>query len=172
MPDQSEQQRRLGQDPEQFPIHTLEELQAVTRDLLSQARLNVDIMTRDLDRRIYDDDDCLAAIRAIAVRHRKARIRILARELDTPIRHDHRLIELARRLSSFIEIRRLGEDHKDYNEAFLLADGTGVIHRSQANRFEGWASYHQPLKARELQKMFDEAWAQAIVDPNMRRLHI
>ena len=171
MPDQPEQ-RRLGHDADQFPIRTLEELRAVSQDLLEQARLTVDVMTRDLDRRIYDDDDCLAALRAIAVRHRKARIRILARELDTAIRHDHRLIELARRLSSFIEIRRLGEDHKDYNEAFLLADGTGVIYRGQANRFEGWASYHQPLKARELQKMFDEAWEQAIVDPNMRRLHI
>ena len=63
MSDQSEQQRRLGRDADQFSIHTLDELRTVSQDLLAQARLTVDIMTRDLDRRIYDDDACLAAIR-------------------------------------------------------------------------------------------------------------
>ena len=162
----------LAQDANELAVRSLTELRLITRDMLAQTRRSVDIVSRDLDPRLYDDDGCLDALRKIAIGHRKARIRILAQDLDTPVRRDHRLIELARRLSSFMEIRRLSDDYKDYNEAYLIADRTGVVHRSQADRFEAWASYHQPLRARELLKTFEDAWEHAIVDPNMRRLHL
>lgn len=153
-------------------IADLGALQSATRELLAQARLSVEILSPDLEQRLYDDAEILSSLRALVVGQRRARIRVLARELDAAVRGDHRLIALARRLSSYIEIRRLSEEDLLLNEAFLIVDREAFIRRPAGDRPEGELHTHAPLLARELSKRFDELWERAILDPNLRRPHL
>ena len=167
-----EQQPVLGVERNAIRVDGLQAVQSLSVSFAAQARRGLDIVSRDLDPRVYDQADFLAAARQLAVSSRFARIRLLVRDVDAVIKADHRLIEMARRLSSFVEIRRLGGDDAEFNEAFLLADQVGFLRRPVADRWDGEACFNDPLRARELRRVFEGLWQRAVVDPNLRRLHI
>lgn len=163
---------RLGEDREVHRADALEAVQQASRSMVEQARRSVDIVSRDLDPRVYDDSELLEALRQLAISGRYARIRVLVRDVDAPVKVDHRLIPLARRLSSYISIRRLHPQDADHNEAFLLVDQAGYLLRRAADRYEAEVCFNDPLRARELAKQFEELWERSIDDPNLRRLHL
>lgn len=163
---------RLGIDRELVHIERLDGLRQVTLALARQANRSVDLLSHDLEPRLYDDTDFLAALRQLATGRRNAQIRILARELDAATKTGHRLFALARRLTSFIEIRCLGGDDLDFEEALMIVDRVGMITRSSAARFEAEASFHAPRRAEELAKLFDALWARAVSESNARRLYL
>ena len=92
--------------------------------------------------------------------------------IEPVTKQGHRLVELANRLSSMISIRTPDEAHAHINEAIFVADGVGFIKRTMADRFEGIASFYSPLDARELADHFNDIWAHARPESQVRRLHL
>ena len=113
----------------------------------------------------------LSAVQQLAVSHH-GRIRILVKDSSYAVKYGHRLIPLSQRLTSFIEIRKVAEDYKDYNEAFLIADEVGYVHRRHADRFEGVARFKAAMEARELLTFFNEVWRNSAPDPDMQRTYL
>jgi hypothetical protein len=99
-------------------------------------------------------------------------VRILVQDSGRAVREGHRLIELSRRLPTFIEIRNPHPDHRNVIATFLVAEDRAVLYRKQADRYDGWTDLDAPLDARQLLKTFDEIWNRATPDPEMRRLGI
>jgi hypothetical protein len=163
---------RLGEVAREIRLVTRADNQRVAAALVGQAVRSLEIFSRDLEAEIYDQPDFIAGIRALALNSRHARIRILLQDASRVARDGHRLLEIARRLSSYIEIRRPSHEYREYNEAFMLVDGTGLIHRHNADRHEGSASFRQPLRARELGNFFEEVWQRSSPHPDLQRLHI
>jgi hypothetical protein len=139
--------------------------------LTRQARRSVDIFTRDLDKKIYDYRPFLDAVQELAVKHRGL-IRILVKDSCKAVKYGHRLIAVSQRLTSFIEIRKVAEDYKEYNEAFLIADETGYVHRRLADRFDGIASFNAVKEARDLLAHYNEVWKNSAPDPDLRRIYL
>ena len=104
--------------------------------------------------------------------HRDSLLYILLRDGRSAVQNGHRLIELSRRLSSRIEIRRPADEYLDFNETFLLADDCGYLHRTRDTRYEGTASFNNPAATLRLKRYFMEAWECSQPDVEMRRLHI
>ena len=88
------------------------------------------------------------------------------------VKYGHRLIPLSQRLTSFIEVRKVADDFKDYNEAFLIADETGYVHRKHADRFEGVAQFNAVKEAVNLLIFFNEVWRNSAPDPDLRRIYL
>ena len=84
----------------------------------------------------------------------------------------HRLIELARRFSSSMEIRQPHPDYRHFNEAFLIADACGLLQRGLADRFEGSVNFYTPVIAQRKLDFFTEVWERSEAHPEMRRLHL
>lgn len=162
----------LGDTREQLDLQTVEENRAVGIHMLGQARRTVNITSRNLDPRLYDDSDFIEAARQFAISSPKVVMRILVNDPDLAVKNGHRLIELMRRLSSFIEIRVQGKTFQDYNEASLVIDEQGYIYRLHADRYNAEADYCAPRRARELNKQFELMWQDSVTDPNLRRLHL
>jgi hypothetical protein len=139
--------------------------------LVSQAQRSVDIFTRDLDKKIYDNRDFLDALQNLVVNNHGL-IRILVKDSGNAVKYGHRLITLSQRLTSFIEIRKVAEDFKEYNEAFLVADEIGYAHRKHADRFEGIARFNAAKEAVHLLVFFNEVWRHSAPDPNLRRIYL
>jgi len=76
------------------------------------------------------------------------------------------------KLSSFMEIRRAGIEHKDYNSSLLIADGIGYINRQKSERFEARASFNDRRQATLYLNEFEEMWGVSLPDPNFRRIVI
>ena len=138
--------------------------------LVNQARRSLAVFARDLEPTIYDTAEFIAAVQQLALRSRYSRIRIVVIDPVPAIKNSHRLIELTRRLSSYMEIRRASEDHAKLSESFLISDDTGLLYRPLASRYEGFADPHDPLEARSRLRQFDDIWAQAQPEQEFRRL--
>lgn len=162
----------LGETRDKHSIDTCDENRRAALHMAEQAKHTLRITSRNLDSALYDTDDFLAAVKALALRGRRAHVYILINSADTAVKNGHRLVNLCQRLSSFIDIQVQSEHYNDYNEAVLIADDCGYIRRRLADRYEAEAEFNAPRVVKELIKQFDEMWNESNTDPNLGRLHI
>lgn len=170
MPDWSEY--TLGENGEDIVIETSEDNQAAAIRLVSQGGRSLDIFSRDLEPRIYDNMEFAAAVRSLAVKTRDMYVRILVIDPDFIIKHGHRLIELARRLTSHMEIRKVHEDYCNNPESYLVVDNRGLLHRKLASRYEAVVNFNDPMKATELHHQFIEMWERSKQYIDFKRLYL
>lgn len=162
----------LGENSEDIVIETSEENHQLTVQLVNQANHRLDIFTRDLDPRIYDNTGFIDAVRALAVNDNRAKIRILVIEPNKAIKLGHRLLELSRQLTSTIEIRKVHEDYSANPACYLIVDVRGLIHRKLASRYDAIANFNDPSQAMELIHHFNEVWDHSSPELDFKQLHI
>ena len=162
----------LGESNEILDITSKETLKDIALDLAQQSRRLVQILSRELDQVLYDDDDFIQALATTARRSRYSQIQILAHDSTTAVKNGHKLIQLHQRLSSYVHIRKIHYDHRDFNQALLIVDETAFIHRLFADRFEATVNYNDPLAAKQHSITFNEIWQISEPDPQVRRLNI
>jgi hypothetical protein len=163
---------RLGISNLPIELQTRAETAHATELMVRQCLESLDIFSRDLDAPLYDREVFLTALGELCLRSYKARVRILVQDPARPVQQGHRLIELARRLSSSIELRQPHRDYRRHNEAFLIGDRCGLIHRPLADRYEGSVNFYDPVNARRKRDFFTEVWERSEAHPEFRRLHI
>ena len=159
----------LKEDTQTVAIDTSEECRLAALSMVRQATRGIEIISRQLDPRMYDNREFSEAVNQLVVGSRRARVRVLLRDTDAVVKRGHRLVTLFQRLSSFIELRVPARDFDEYNAAFLIVDGVGVIHRTLSDRFEGTVNFNDPRTVRELTRQFEEMWQTALPDPGLRR---
>lgn len=162
----------LGQSTGTLPVSGSGQVRDLALAMAGQCRRSLEIVGRGLDPPVYDNGPFCEAVKDLALASRYARVRILVTEIDGLIKRGHRLLQLADQLSSFIQIRVPSPEYRDFNEAFLVADGTGYIHRQLADRYDGLGSFADRRRCIDLLRRFDEIWERAEPDPNLRRLGI
>lgn len=162
----------LGITHGNIALRSIEQNRETALALAQQANRSIQIATRDMDALLYDNEPFIDALTALARRHAKSHIDILVWDSMAAIKQGHRLIHLAQRLSSYVQIRKPADEHAHYTEAFLVADGIGYMTRNLAERYEGSASFNAPLEARNLSQLFSTMWDKSTPDPQLRRLHI
>jgi len=155
-----------------FEISEKEQVAQTSLHMVKQARRTIDIVCRDLEPRLYDNDEFANAIKAFATNSRMAKVRMLIHNSDHIIKNGHRLLELTRRLTSYMEIRVQGKGYREFNEAWLIIDETAWLRRPHSDRFEGECDFYAPRQLRDVLKSFDSMWNEAVLDPNLRQLHI
>ncbi|MBI5462135.1 MAG: hypothetical protein HY941_08140 [Gammaproteobacteria bacterium] len=162
----------LGETAGDYALASRDDNRRAAALLASQARRTIELFTSDLEPALYDQAPFIDALAQLALSSPRARVRILAKDFERTVKEGHRLVELTRRLSSYVEIRRVHEDYRDNNETFLLVDDYGLLHRRHAARFEGTFSCKAPLEVRRLRAFFDEVWNRSEPDADVRRLHL
>jgi hypothetical protein len=163
---------KLGEDDSVIRLDERAAAAAAALALATQARRTLLLYTDDLDPALYDHEAFCDAITQFVTHNRHARIQVLVRDPGHAVKDGHRLIELARRLSSFIELRRRNPEYAEDSQTFLIADETGVLQRPHPGRFEGTVCFRAAVQARELARYFSEVWETSEPDPELRRLHL
>lgn len=162
----------LGETDEELWVDTSILCNAAACRLTEQAQRNLYVVSRFLDKRLFDDSPFLDAVSALARRNPNSRVHILIRDSEPIIKHGHRLVQLSQRLSSSIFIRKLHRQFAQYNEAFVLADTHGVLYRQQANLFEGVVNFSDPMLVRDLKRQFMQMWEPSEPDMELTRLPV
>ncbi|MEW8506376.1 MAG: GNAT family N-acetyltransferase [Candidatus Thiodiazotropha sp.] len=163
---------QLGKSGELFQLQTMEDHQIHAVSMVRQAKRYLSIFSQTLDPQIFETFPFVDAAKQLAMRSRFSRIRILLQDNSLVLQQGHRLVELAQRLSSAIEIRIPGEEYLDYPENFILVDDSGYVHRKQAANILGSACYNDRYRVNRLQTVFDEAWEYGVPDRELARLHL
>lgn len=159
---------RLGETAELQRFDNPNDARAQALAMLQQARRNLCLYTPDLESWLYNHVVVQDTCKAFLLANPRNRLRILLRDSSTSIRNGHRLLELARRLSSNLQIRKLHPEHPTEEIAFLLADDRGLLIRPELDQYSGYALYNDPGRTKLRQAQFDQAWDYSILDSDLR----
>ncbi len=162
----------LGESSGKIHLNGVAECRAAALRLVSQAKRSVYIFSYDLDPKIYNQSDFLEAMKDLAIRSEHSVVKVLLQNNEKVQRKGHRLIQLWRRLTSKIEIRRPCPEHIDHTENFLLVDGIGYLHRTVYTNYTATVDFNSRFDTKQLAVFFDEVWEQSEPDTELRDLHI
>ncbi|MGH8184539.1 MAG: GNAT family N-acetyltransferase [Rhodanobacteraceae bacterium] len=159
--------------PQTLRSTTREELIGVTLTLLEGAQHSICVLVRELHPLLLNDTACMVELRRLAISGRGASIRIIAQDLTRALQEGSRLLELAQRLSSVIEIRRTVEPADlAYTSAFMCVDSCGYLFRPLESEMVAVGSTYAPGRHAELMRLFEEVWARCESWPELRALGI
>ncbi|MCP3662107.1 MAG: acyltransferase [Gammaproteobacteria bacterium] len=162
----------IGQTAGRIPVTTREENREIILHYIQQARQSLEVFTYNLDKSLFDQHPLLEAIKTLALSSPKNTIRILLQDNHEIQQQGHRLIELTRRLTSQIEIRRPHIDYIGRIDNFLVVDRCAYLHRSNHRRYDGEADFNNRLQARQYSDHFMEIWECSEPDSALRRLYL
>lgn len=160
----------LGGERQLQHFTTPEQAQAHALALLSQAQHSLCIFTPDLERWLYHHSSVQEACTQFLLANPRNRLRILLNDSTSAVKDGHRLLQLSRRLSSNLQIRKLNPAYSYDEHAYLLADGDGLLMRPKLEQIIGYALYNDPGQVRVLQNKFDQAWDVSVHDLELRSL--
>jgi phosphatidylserine/phosphatidylglycerophosphate/cardiolipin synthase-like enzyme len=162
----------LGENDEVLELDSVDEHRELIPHMLNQARHSIDIISRNLDPRIFDRPAVTDAIKAMVSQQPRAQVRIIIRDNTPLIKNGHHVLLLAQRLTSFIHIHKLPQTYNAFNEALLLVDGRGYIRQRQSDIYAGNACFNAPRQVKDMTTTFQEIWDASQPDPECRRLSL
>ena len=162
----------LGETRGYIDLRGLEDNKQVAVHMVSQGQRTLNLFTPNLDPRVFDNEAFIDAVKKLAINNPRSQVRILLLDPHDVVSRGHRIVELARRISSHVFIHRADEEDHDHVDTFMVVDEVGIIRRAHNDRFEGIAEFNNPGEARLLMKTFNEAWERSQPEPELRRLHL
>jgi len=164
----------LGESNEEIHIDTTAENRDAAISLAEQARFSLNIFSRDLDPRVFDNAGFERCIFNLAKTHRSADIRIMVHDASLAVSQGHCLIRLAQQLTSSVHIHNPAREHRGELSTFMIVDGVGLLYRPQSTsrNYEALVNFMSPQRAGELHDFFNEMWERSTPDSKIRRLYI
>ena len=136
--------------------------------LLQQAQRSLCIYSHDLEPWLYHHSSVQDACTRFLLTSPRHQLRILLRDSSRAVKEGHRLLTLARRLSSNLKIRKLRPDYPSEELAFLLVDDRGLLLMPEIGQPNGYALYQDPGRNRQRRAQFDHAWDTSVTDADLR----
>lgn len=161
---------RLGVSEGEFlDLSSLEEIQFHLQNMIAQASHKVRILSPDLEHSWYDNDGFADMLSRFARSSRFAEVRILVHDIEPAIKNGHSILELARRLSSKILIRRSDSLQDSKLDHFLLADNSGLISKNGQDHFAS-ANYNSRYRVKLYAEAFDQIWHRSQLPIELRHI--
>lgn len=111
------------------------------------------------------------AVKKLVIDNRRARVRALINDIR-PAARGHRLVDLGRKLSSFIEFRQPCEtEHGDHSD-HIIVDRLGYAQRPTPDSVDASYCLYAPLESRRYMERFEQLWAIAAPSPELKDLHL
>jgi predicted GNAT family N-acyltransferase len=141
-------------------------------EALGWARRTMRIYSQELDHNFFDRDDVIDALSTFVRRGPPARLLILIHSSSAIISRGHRLLELARRLDSKVEIRAVPSELADDGHSCVVTDEQGYFLMPDHREYQGLANRYDPVQASRLAERFDYLWQRSEPDPELRVLRL
>ena len=164
----------LGETDIRVELSHLLMLQQAAIALLAQAKREVLIVTTNLEHERFDNEDFINALSAFARSSRYATTRILVADPSLAVTEGHRLVKLARKLSSLVEIRQLHDDDIDSSQpqSWLVADDIGLLRCINRDPWQGSLLPKGTPYAQQARGRFLEWWERGEEIQDFRELSI
>lgn len=162
-------QRLLAVHGGNFAVTNLNEVAA---QLIQQTSRTLRILSYELDPATFENEKIIALISNLARKSRYTQVKLLVVDASIAVKRGHRLIDLQRRISSNIKLRKVSDDNHTIKENLLLADISGIICQDVKNREAIWANFNnQPIVSNYIAQ-FDELWERGLEDKDLRQLEL
>lgn len=136
-------------------------------DLAEPARREIAVFAPGLDAHFFNSTRLSRALASFAARHRHNQARFLVEDGAQAMRDNDRIVALCRRLSDFIQLRQVGEEHLGIREMFVVVDRQGYLYQQDVTEPECLAHASDGKLAVELTGRFREMWERSIPVPGL-----
>jgi hypothetical protein len=126
--------------------------------LAENATREIVIFAPRLDGAYFNSSRFARALASFAARHRQNLARIVVEDTDQSLRDNDRLVGLCRRLSDFIHMHRVAEEHLGIREMFVVVDHRGYLHQQDTDKPDCVTHPHDSHEAVLLTRRFNELW--------------
>lgn len=162
-----------SQNASRIILTTPQEYRDCAAEMIGKGRRTLRLFSPDLEHDIYDNDDIAQAVLNLARVSRNSEIRILVRDTQPAIKRGHRLLDLSRRLTSIVDIRKFSIEFNELPSHMLLIDGSGVMIRAdEQGQDTGFGSFDDRGLNNSLALVFDELWHRSQSDFDLRGVTI
>ncbi len=114
-------------------LSNLEEYRAAVAEIATRANRTLSIYTTDLEPLIYDHDLFLEPVKRLVLARSHARLRVLISNPGRVSREGNRFMMMARRLTSYIDLRNVAPEYRSNPCSFIVADDKAIAYRQQAS---------------------------------------
>jgi len=156
-------------DPNLALLDELADYQRHALNAVQQGRRKLYILSDLLDDPVYNTDAFRDAVRNLAIKDRYSEVRILVKDIKPLVERGHRLLELARRLSSKVQLRKLTVPPLNNDQAYMIVDNATILYKHVDTVYNGYVDYAAAPKCKLLIEEFNKAWDMfGEVDPSLR----
>jgi hypothetical protein len=141
-------------------------------EALSWPQRMIRIYSQELDHTLFDRTEVVEALSEFVRRGPPARLHVLIHGNSSLISRGHRLIELARRLDSKIEIRCVPAELAEDRHSCVISDEQGYFLIPDHTELQVLANSYDPVQATRLAERFDYLWNRSEADPELRVLRL
>jgi hypothetical protein len=167
------EQAVLGETSGALHLDNPDTLVAVTTALAEQGKNRLLIYSHSLRHLIYDHTSFIESVKNLAIRSNRSVVRILLVDAASIKAQGHRLVYLAQRLPSTIEIRIRPLEEESDLRSFMLVDDAGYVMRGRWHDIHASeADFCDRPKVRNLAREFGNIWEHSAIDSSLRQLSI
>jgi hypothetical protein len=149
-------------------LTTVDEYRAAVAEIATRAQRGLAIYTPDLEPQLYDHDLFLEPMKRLVLARSHARVRVLISDPGRVVREGNRFLQMARRLTSYLDFRNVSTEFRGNPCAFIVADDRAIAYRQQASRWDGIVDFDDVNVVRRYMTYFDEAWVGSVIQPELR----
>ncbi len=139
-------------------LTSLSDVRQTTAAVIATGQRLISIFTPDLEPQLYDDPKVIEVIKRFVLSHSFAKVRVLLRDHTRHTGSGSRFMSMARRLTSYLELRILVPQFQHLTASYCVSDDRGIVYRMRADRWDGIAAVNSPPVARQYLQEFDAAW--------------
>ena len=139
---------------------------------LFHAARNVKIYSQFLDHVIFDEQRIVEDLSRFIRRAPPISIQILLHSSQLVVSRGHRLIELARRMDSKIEVRCVTSEMAQDEHTCVLWDDQGYWLLPEYRDYNAMANLYDPVRTRKLSDRYAYLWSRSSTDQELRLLRL
>ena len=178
LPPSAKSRTRIQRLPQPSSVVTVSgdtDLAAAVLTVARSAKRILRIRSVQLDRAVFDGAELEAVLSALARRHAQCQVRLLIVDPQAFAASSHRLLALARRLPTPVQLRAIRSatvESLESQPTFVVADEEAVFVQTHSDVSNAFIDLDASAQARSLAIEFDQAWDRAIDHPELRELRI
>lgn len=162
----------ISEDLTNYSFSSEKQYLALHRNMLSQAKRRIWLTSPSINAPVLRDEHFSHSILRLVKSNPQAEIRILLEDDKAGAGRFNPMINLAQRLTSFVEIRTLPPGAAKFKEMITLVDFSAGIYRKSMDSHIGFANYNNPMTAERLRDKFEKYWEFSNPSLETRRLTI
>jgi hypothetical protein len=139
-------------------LATVEDVQTASTVMAMQASRVLAICTHELESPVFEYGPFVDAVKRFILGPRFSKVRVLVMDPGRVSYHRHSFILLARKLTSYIEIRNAAPALRGCPASFMIADRHATLYRLQSERWDGICDLQDRGVARVHLERFDALW--------------
>ncbi len=144
--------------PQRRVIKERDEVRDSIAQLAESAVREIVIFAPQLDGYFFNTTRASRALASFSARNRHNLVRILVEDTEQALRENDRLVSLCRRLSDFIQIRKVAEEHLGIRELFMTVDHSSYLHQEDSAKPEHLVGLYDTRQTVTLLRRFNEMW--------------